>query len=139
MENNNTNEPVVKQLTKELRITRIFCILSSLLTVCLLVGGFLVWNKLQPVISVLQEAQPVMEQLSALDVEEMNRTLEQVNITLESVDWQQVSESLAELDVDAINDAVEGLDTEELTKAIENLNKVASMFEKWANKWNSIF
>lgn len=101
-----------KQLIKELRMTRIFCIISSLLTVGLLVGGFLVWDRVQPVISVLQEAQPVMEQLS---------------------------QSLKELDVDAINEAVAGLDTEELTKAIENLNKVASTLEKWGNTWNSLF
>ena len=128
-----------EKLAKELRATRIFCIISSLLTVCLLAGGFFVWNKVQPVISVLQEAKPVMEQLSELDVEEMNRTLEQVNVTLESVDWQQVSEALGELDVDAINEAVEGLDTEELTKAVENLNKVVSVLEKWGNKWSSLF
>jgi len=136
---NKSNEVVMEKLTKELRITRIFCILSSLLTVCLLAGGFLVWNQVQPVISVLQEAKPVMEQLSELDVEEMNRTLEQVNVTMESVDWQQVSEALGELDVNAINEAVEGLDTQELTKAVENLNKVVSVLEKWGNKWSSLF
>lgn len=136
---NNMDEMIVKRLTRELRLTRIFCTISSLLVFCLLAGGFLVWAKVQPVISVLQEAQPVMEQLTKLDVDEMNETLEQVNLTLETVDWQQVSESLKELDVDAINEAVAGLDTEELTKAVENLNKVASVLENWSNKWNSIF
>ncbi len=137
MENN--NELIVKQLTRELRITRIFCIISSTLTFCVLLGGFLVWMMLQPVVSIVQQAQPVMEQMVALDVEEINHTLEQVNITLESVDWQQVSDALAELDVEAINSAIEGLDTEELTKAIENLNKTASLFESWGSKWSSIF
>lgn len=138
MENNN-NEIVVKQLTKELRMTRIFCIISSLLTVCLLAVGFLIWVAITPVVSVIQEAQPVMEQLSGLDVEEMNHTLEQVNVTLESVDWQQVSEALEALDVETINEAIAGLDTEEMTKAVENLNKVASMLENWSNKWSAFF
>lgn len=138
MENNN-NEMVVKQLTKELRMTRVFCIISSLLTVCLLVVGFLIWVAITPVVAIVQDAQPVMEQLSELDVEEMNHTLEQVNVTLESVDWQQVSEALEALDVETINEAIAGLDTEELTKAVENLNKVASMLENWSSKWSSIF
>lgn len=138
MENRN-EELAVERLARELRMTRIFCIISSALTICLLIGGFLIWNNIQPILSVVQEAKPIMEQLSALDVEEMNHTLEQVNVTLESVDWQQVSESLQELDVDAINEAVAGLDTEELTKAIENLNKVVSVLENWGNKWGSFF
>ncbi len=136
---NCNSELDVKQLTKELRVTRIFCVVSSMLTVCLLVGGIFLFMNLQPIFTFLQEAQPVMEQMAALDVEEVNHTLEQVNVTLESVDWQMVSESLGELDVEAINAAIEGLDTEELTKAIENLNKTAEMLESLGEKLRSWF
>lgn len=136
---NNISELDVKRLTKELRITRIFCVISSLLTVCLLVGGFLIFSSLKPIFAFMNEAQPVMEQMAELDVEEVNATLEQVNTTLESVDWQQLSETLGELDIEAINTAIEGLDTEELSEAVENMNDAAEVLESFSQKWKSFF
>ena len=99
------------QLKRELRLTRIFCGISSMLTICVLLGGILLFKEVQPVFEFMQQAQPVMEQLSQLNVDEINLTLEQVNATLGNVDWEQVAESMNELDVDAINEAIEGLDT----------------------------
>lgn len=138
MENDMTEVDVGK-LTKELRITRIFCVISSMLTGCLLVGALILFINLAPIFTFLQETQVVIEQLATLDIEEVNHTLEQVNSTLESVDWQQVSETLGQLDVEAINEAIEGLDTEAISEAIENLNKTAEVLGGWGEKLGSIF
>jgi len=117
----------------------VFCIISCLLTVSLLVGGLLVFKQVQPMFQMVGKIEPAMEQFMALDIEEVNETLEQVNATLESVDWQQMSDAVSQLDVDAFNDAIKGLNTEAISKAVENMNKAVDIMEKWGNALGSIF
>lgn len=147
---NQISENSLEQLKKELRTTRIFCIISSVLTGALLLGGILVYGQLKPVLMVVEQTNPVIEELAGLDIDSVNATLTQMSSTLgsvnwkevsdavESVDWQNVSDTIGELDVDAFNDAVKNLDTGELSKAIERLNKVIDVLEGWGEKLGSI-
>lgn len=143
-------ENSLEQLRKELRITRVVCIVSSVLTSALLLGGILLYGQMRPVLEMTKETGPIIEELAELDIESVNMTLEQVGNTLgsvdwkevsnaiESVDWQQVSDTIGELDVEAFNNAVEDLDTKEFSKAIERLNKVIDVLEGWGDKLGSI-
>ena len=147
---NQISENSLEQLKKELRTTRIFCIISSVLTGALLLGGILVYGQLKPILIIAEQTGPVLEELAGLDIDSVNATLTQVNSTLgsvnwkevsnavESVDWQNVSDTIGELDVEAFNNAVENLDTGELSKAIERLNKVIDVLESWGEKLGSI-
>lgn len=158
---NNTSETSFNQLRKELRATRIFCVISSLLTGMLLVGGIFLYGQIKPIFELVEDTKPVIEEMAELDIDSVNLTLEQISYTLGTVDWQQVSDavssvdwqqasdaigsvdwqavsdSLSELDVDAINEAIEGLDTEELSKAIENLNNTVEALEGLREKISS--
>lgn len=125
---------ILTQLRKELRITRIFCGISSILTLLLLVGGFVVTTKAQDYAA---EITPVVQKLSELDVEEFNQTMANVNASLQSVDWEQVAASLESLDVEAINAAIEDLDTAELTEALTNLNEASDTMKSFGEKWKS--
>ncbi len=143
-------ENSLEQLRKELRITRVVCIVSSVLTSALLLGGIFLYGQMRPVLELAKENGPMIEELAELDIESVNMTLEQVGNTLgsvdwkevsnaiESVDWQQVSDTIGELDVEAFNNAVEDLDTKEFSKAIERLNKVIDVLEGWGDKLGSI-
>lgn len=117
---------VLAQLRKELRTTRIFCAISSMLTFLLLVGGCVIvvtaYGYVAKAQKYVTEITPTIQKLSKLDVEEFNRTMVNVNNSLQAVDWEQVATSLEALDVDALNAAIENLDTEELTEALKNLN-----------------
>ena len=129
--NNELNEQIIAKLRKELLWTRIFSIITSVLMVCILIGGIVISNQLRE-----YEAQikPAVEQLEQLDVNAFNEALNQMSIvvasvdwvmlndSIASVDWEKVSKQLESLDVDALNAAIEGLDTEELTEALENMN-----------------
>lgn len=146
----NELEKSLKQLRGELRTTRIFCVISSLLTACLLAGGIFLYTQIQPALAFLQDVRPVMEQLAALDIKGVNDVLEQVNNTLGSIDWQQVdsalgsidwqevSDSLSKLDVEAINSTIEGLDMEGISEAIDNLNGAADVIEGLGERLSSI-
>ena len=148
--NNEIAENSLEQLKKELRITRIFCLISSVLTCTLLMGGILIYTQIKPVLDVVRDATPIMNELAELDINSVNTTLEKVSSTLDSVDWEgvsdavgsvqwkEVSETISGIDVEAFNKAVEDLDTREFSKAIERLNKVIDVLEGWGEKLGSI-
>ncbi len=115
------------KLRRSLRSTRIFCILSSLLTACLLAGGIFCFAAIR---QAAVKVKPILQQITALDMEELNGTVDQLNATLESVDWKQLSQTIGQLDMDSINTAIQNLDTAELSKALENLNSAIDTLEK---------
>ena len=125
---------MLTQLRKELRITRIFCGISSILTLVLLIGGFFVATKVRDYAA---EITPVVQKLSKLDVDEFNLTMENVNASLQAIDWEQVAASLESLDVEAINAAIDELDTAELTEALKNLNEASDTMKSFGDKWKS--
>jgi len=133
---------ILEKLRKELRTTRIFCAISSVLTLLLLAGGCFAVVVAQDYAVKVQEyateVMPVIRELSKLDVEEFNLTMENVNASLQSVDWEQVAASLEALDVDALNEAIENLDTEELTEALKNLNDASDKLRTIGDKMSSI-
>jgi len=97
-------EHSMETLGRELRRTRIACVVTSILLVvvmaCGLLGGAFLWLT----------AQQYMTQVEAIAE------------NLGEVDWQTVSEQIAAIDADALNEAIEGLDTRELSEALSNLN-----------------
>lgn len=144
---NIATDPVVHQLMKELRFTQIICVVSSLLTLCLLAGGIFLFCRVR---GLAESCRPVVEKVEKLDVESLNDTLAHINSSLETVDWEQVAESLSrldvdainsaieKLDVDAINSAIEGLDTEELTQSLKNLNEAVEKIREISDKMSNM-
>lgn len=144
---NITMDSTTHQLMKELKITRIICMISSALTLCLLAGGILLFGRVRELAEVCE---PVVEKVSKLDVESLNDTLAHINDSLETVDWEQVADALGELDVeainsvierldvDAINSAIEGLDTEELTQSMKNLNDAVEKIREISEKMGEV-
>ena len=102
MDNQNM-QTMEEKLIKELKITRIFCVISCLLTVGLLVGGFLVFKQVQPMFQMVEKIGPAMEQLMGLDVEAFN-------------------DAIQGLDTEAISKAVENLN-----KASETMEKFGNV------------
>lgn len=122
-----TEESAIEALRKELRLTRIFSAVTSLLIIAVLVGGFWVCSEVK---GYVEEVWPLVEQLSTVDFAAINSTMEKLDQTVGTVDWEYMSQQLGALNVDAINEAIEGLDTEELTKALANINEAAETLQK---------
>ncbi len=131
---NKEKEPGVGQLMKELRFTRIICMISSVLTLCLLLGGIFLFDRVQKLAAVCE---PAIEKISDVDVQSLNETLYHVNVSLKSVDWEQVADALGELDVEALNSAIEGLDTQELTESLQNLNEAVDKLRELNEKMSA--
>ncbi len=122
-----TEESAIEALRKELRLTRIFSAVTSLLIIAVLVGGFWVCSEVK---GYVEEVWPLVEQLSTVDFAAISSTMEKLDQTVGTVDWEYMSQQLGALNVDAINEAIEGLDTEELTKALANINEAAETLQK---------
>lgn len=137
------SEKLIKKLRRELAFTRIMCLVTSVLTILLLVGGAYLLKQVE---GIMGQVQPVLDQAAAVDVANVNETLRQVRISLENVDLAQVAETmdqavetLNEVDIEALNDAISGLDTEELSRTLANLNDAVESLQKVENSLNSLF
>lgn len=136
-------ENMMKKLRRELMFTRIMCMVSSALTILLLAGGVYLFGQVQ---TIAQQAQPVIEQVAAVDVENVNQTLRQVRSSLENVDLKEVADTLKQavdtldgVDIEALNSAIEGLDTEELSRTLANLNDAVESLHKVEDSLNMLF
>ncbi len=99
----------MEKLRTELRMTRIFNIITSLLLICVLMGGFMVFREVK---QYADAAMPFVEKLAV---------------------------QLEQLDVDALNEAVAGLNMEELSEALENLNNATETLENFAATIKNFF
>lgn len=129
------DDAVLKRLRGELRMTRVICLVLAVLLVLVLVGGGFFFRELR-----LARAQmePLVEQISALNMDELNHALEEVIETLETVDWDQVAQAIGSLDVDALNSAIENLDTKELSEALTKLNDAVDALGKMRDSLKQI-
>ena len=92
------DDAVLKRLRGELRMTRVICLVLAMLLVLVLVGGGFFFRELR---LAREQMEPLVEQISALNMDELNLALGEVNETLETVDWDQVAQAIGSLDVDA--------------------------------------
>ncbi|MDE7184757.1 MAG: hypothetical protein K2O40_09860 [Lachnospiraceae bacterium] len=136
-------EQQMKKLRRDLAFTRGVCIITSILTLLLICGGGYLFLRMQ---GVLENAQPILEQVAEVDMENVNDTLWQIRTTLETVDldhvvatMEQAVETLDELDIDALNSAIEGLDTTELSEALTNLNDAVESLQRVEDSIGSVF
>lgn len=126
----------MKKLRRDLAFTRVVCILTSVVTLLLICGGGYLFWRMQ---GILENAQPILEQVAEVDIENVNETLWQIRTTLETVDLEQAVETLDELDIDALNSAIEGLDTTELSEALSNLNDAVESLQRVEDSFGSVF
>lgn len=130
-----TDDAVMKRFRGELRWTRVICLVLAVLLVLVLVGGGFFFRELR---LAREQMEPLVEQMSALNMDELNLALEEVNETLETVDWDQVAQAIGSLNVDALNTAIENLDTKELSEALAKLNDAVDTLGKMRDSLKQI-
>ena len=94
------DEQQIKKLRRDLTFTRIMCLITSVLTILLLVGGGYLLNQVR---GIMGQVQPVLDQAAAVDIENVNATLRQVKVSLENVDLEQVAEMMEQA-VETLNE-----------------------------------
>lgn len=151
---NTDMENMIKKLSRELLITRIFTGILSVLMILILVGGGLAYRgftqyteeisrEMEGAMAMLEEyageVRPVIAKLEEVDMQAVNDTLVTLNQTMVSVDWEEVTAQLSALDIESLNEAIEGLDTQELSVTLRNMNDVVEKLQNISDGMKSFF
>lgn len=167
------SEKVIKKLQRDLLVTRIFSMISSTLMIAILAGGFYMFRTVQTyavqvdgyvtdIMTYAENMEPAIEQLSEVDIDVLNDTMDQMKIAFAEVDFEKLAQQIDELDVEAINakvaaldvDAlnakinaldieginktIEELDTAELSEALKNLNDASEKVREISDKLKQV-
>ena len=129
------NKEMMENLQKSLKWNQAINLILVALIICLLGGGYFVFQKVTPVIELVPEIKASLETLKQIDYEALNEAIgaldvEAINKALDSLDVDGLNAKIEEMDMESLNKALEGLDTEEMTEAMENLNNAVDKLEK---------
>lgn len=127
------SEKVIKKLQRDLLITRIFSAISSLLMIAILVGGFYMFRTVQTyavevdgyvteIMTYADSMEPTITQLSKVDMEALNDTMDQMTVAFAEVDFERLAQQIDDLDVEAINAKVAALDVDSLNAKVAALD-----------------
>lgn len=120
-------EEMYKKLKKDMLINRIISIVTLVFTTAILVVAIFAFVELK---GFLTEIEPVVEELSKIDIEALNASLNHFNDIIETFNLDDVMETINSIDFEGINEIMEGLDVEELTETLENINEGAERLDK---------
>ncbi len=128
------NEQIMEKLRKELFLTRIFSIISSVLMVCLFICGIFMYCKYQDskkqVEAYTTQVKDYIEKLAVsqentfteVDVVAFNQALANLNKVLETVDWELLNSSIASVDWEMLNSSIASVDWKMLSDNIAGVD-----------------
>ena len=126
--NGNTNmEEMFLKLKKEILINRIISCVTLVMTTVILVLAILAFVEIKEFFA---EIEPVVEELSKIDMEALNASLNHFNDIIETFNLDDVMETINSIDFEGINEILEGLDVNELTETLENINEGADRLDQ---------
>ena len=127
------SEKLIRKLQKDLRMTRLFAFVSSLLMVVILAGGYYLYQMVQvyvkqaegyvtEIMTYAESVKPALNQLSQVDAEALKQTLEQMSEAFAEVDFEKLAGQIENLDVESINYKIDALDVEAINEKINALD-----------------
>lgn len=126
MEQNNV-EVMFKKLKKDMIINRVISSVTLAVSIAILVLAILAFVEIKNFLAVTE---PVIEELSKIDMEELNESLEHFNFVMETLNLEGIKETFDSIDFDGLNELLEGLDVNELTETLDNINEGANRLDQ---------
>lgn len=120
-------EEMYKKLKKDMLINRIISIVTLVFTTAILVVAVFAFVELK---QFLDEVEPIVEELSKLDIEALNESLNHFNNIIKTFNIDDFMDTMNSIDFEGINEILEGLDVEELTETLENINEGADRLDE---------
>lgn len=121
----------VKSLQKSLRINRIFNIISSVLSISLLVIFVIGISRLN---AFANQMKPAIDKMSEIDTVQINAALENFNVMVAEMNFEEINSAFEEVDMEAIGAIVETIDTAELEETLTNINSVSEKLKVISDK-----
>jgi len=118
---------IVKKLKKEMVINRIISCVNLVMTTAILVLAIVAFMKVSDFI---KELEPVVEELSKIDIEALNESLNNFNNLIETFNIDDLMDTINSIDFEAINEVLEAIDVKELTETLENINEGADRLDQ---------
>ncbi len=119
-------EYIIKKLKKEIVINRIISCITLALTLIILIAACITFKEVNDFLKV---AQPVLEELSKIDMEALNTSLENFNTIMETFNFDGITEFFDSFDFEGMNEIMEGIDIDKLTETLDNINEGADRLE----------
>lgn len=127
------SERLIKKLQRDLWMTRLFAMFSSLLMIVILAGGYYLYQVVQvyvkqaesyvtEIVTYAENVKPALNQLSLIDAEALKQTMEQMSVAFAEIDFEKLANQIESLNVDAINEKINALDVESLNAKIYALD-----------------
>lgn len=130
MEPNNM-DVMLKKMRKGMIVNRVFSIITMVMTLAILILVIVSFVRID---KFLDKAEPVIEELAKIDMEELNESLENFNNIMETLNFDGIKETLDSINFDGINQILEGLDISELTETLDHINEGADRLDQ-LNEW----
>lgn len=127
------SERLIKKLQRDLWMTRLFAMFSSLLMIVILAGGYYLYQVVQvyvkqaegyvtEIVTYAESVKPALDQLSQIDTENLTKMAEQISAAFAEIDFEKLANQIESLNVDAINEKINALDVESLNAKIYALD-----------------
>ena len=123
----NSMDILLKKLKKEMLINRIISCVTLVMTTVILVLVIIAFVELNNFLTMVE---PVVEELSKIDMEALNESLNNFNNIIETFNVDELMDTINSIDFEGINEVLNGLDVEELTETLENINEGADRLDE---------
>lgn len=118
---------IIKKLKKEMLMNRIISCVNLAITTTILVLAIIAFVELKDFLTTVE---PVIEELSKIDIEALNETLNNFNTIIETFNIDDFMDTINTIDFEGINEVLNGLDVDELTETLENINEGADRLDE---------
>ncbi len=127
------SEKLIKKLQRDLWMTRLFAVFSSLLMIVILAGGYYLYQVVQvyvkqaegyvtEIIAYAENMKPALDHLAQVDTESLLQTVEQMSVAFAEIDFEKLAGQMESLDVESINQKLEALDVEAINEKLNALD-----------------
>lgn len=127
------SEKVLKKLQRDLWITRILVLFSSLLMVVILASGYYLYRTVQAyikqaegyvteIVTYAEGMKPAVSRLKEMDAETLCNALDEMCVVFAEVNFEQLVGQLEALDMVAINKKLDSLDVEAINEKLNSLD-----------------
>lgn len=123
----NSADILFKKLKKEMVINRIISCVTLAMTTVILVLVIIAFTELNQFLAMVE---PVVEELSKIDMEALNESLNNFNNIIETFNVDELMDTINSIDFEGINEVLNGLDVDELTETLQNINEGADRLDE---------
>lgn len=127
------SEKLIKKLQRDLRMTRLMVMFSSLLMIVILAAGYYLYQVVQvyvkqaegyvtEIITYAEGMEPAMTRIQEVDMEALCQTFSDLSAAFADVDFGQLANQLGTLDLPAISEKLNSLDVEAINEKLGALD-----------------